>query len=54
MGEQPGLRFQRDIVNGHCEAFFRENSAFGVYELFIRKAVSSWLTLGVQARRQEL
>ena len=31
--------------HSHHEAFFRENSAFSVYELFIREAGSSWLTL---------
>lgn len=40
------LRFESGC-DSHYEAFFRENSAFSVYELFIRKAGSSCLTLWV-------
>lgn len=41
-----GLRFERGCGSQY-EAFFRENSAFSVYEFLTIKAESSWLCCGV-------
>lgn len=43
--KQVGLRFERGC-GSHYAAFFREDSAFSAYELFIIKAESSWLHCG--------